>query len=145
MVQSQGQFVSDRINLYICYLTFFDVQQPKSNPVRSHRKMITTEAVERYNRAAVSIMEEADSPAVIWTSVQSLVEEFYDDMPDGLHIPVKALKQAIQARVLYAISMIFFTCGEDTGSVVHYVKVCKGEWKRFPYWETVGKCQMWHI
>ena len=69
-------------------------------PVLSRRKMITTEAVDRYNRAAVSILEDADSPAVIWTSMQSLVEEFYDDMPDGLHIPVKALKQAIQARVL---------------------------------------------
>ena len=60
--------------------------------------MITTEAVDRYNHAAVSVLEGAHSPAVVWTSVQSLVEEFYDDMPDGLHIPVKALKHAVQAR-----------------------------------------------
>ena len=54
--------------------------------------------MERYNRAAVSILEAAGSPAVVWTSVRSLVEEFYDDIPDGLHLPVKALKQAIQVR-----------------------------------------------
>ena len=71
--------------------------------VISHRKMITTEAIDRYNRAAVSVLDDADSPAVIWTSMQSLVEEFYDDMPDGLHIPVKALKQAIQASVYFSI------------------------------------------
>ena len=69
--------------------------------------MITPEAVERYNRAAVSILEDADSPAVIWTSVQSLVEEFYDDIPDGLHLPVKALKQAIQAIISSILFILF--------------------------------------
>ena len=80
---------------------------PMSNPVRLCRKMITPEAVERYNRAAVSILEDADSPAVIWTSVQSLVEEFYDDIPDGLHLPVKALKQAIQAIISSILFILF--------------------------------------
>ena len=64
----------------------------------SRRRAITAESVERYNRAAVSILSAAGSPAVVWTSVRSLVEEFYDDMPDGLHLPVKALKQAVQVR-----------------------------------------------
>ena len=67
--------------------------------------MITREAVDRYNYAAISVLEGEHSSAMIWTSIQSLVEEFYDDMPDGLHIPVKALKQAVQARMLQSDSI----------------------------------------
>ena len=71
-----------------------------SHPTWSHRKIITTEAVDRYNDEAIAVLKGAHSPAVIWTSMQSLVKEFFKDMPDGVHFPVKALKQAVQARML---------------------------------------------
>jgi hypothetical protein len=57
--------------------------------------MITSESIDRYNRLSASVLE--DSSATIWSSVQSLVIEVTDEMEDGLHIPVKALKQAAQA------------------------------------------------
>ena len=72
---------------------------PLYKPVHFCRKMITTKAIERYNHAAVSILENADSPAVIWTSINGLTKEFYEDISDGLHIPVKALEKAIQVKL----------------------------------------------
>ena len=75
---------------------FIWMQQPtvyEENLV-AERTMITPAAINRYNRVAASVL--AESSAVVWSSMPSLVWELVDEMEDGLHIPVTALKQATQ-------------------------------------------------
>ncbi len=73
--------------------------QPQVFPEKLHpaRQMITTDSIDRYNSAARSVLSSSssDQSGVIglWSSMPSLCEEDLDAMPDGLHLPLRALKQ----------------------------------------------------
>ena len=61
------------------------------------RRAITPEALDKYNEVSSKIL--GSSPQItMWTSVQSLVEEYLAEMKDGLHFPPMALKQAEMVR-----------------------------------------------
>ncbi len=55
--------------------------------------MITPDAINRYNSVARSVFSHSEWIHT-WTSMPSLCEEDLDAMTDGLHLPLRGIKQA---------------------------------------------------
>eukprot|EP00095_Tigriopus_kingsejongensis_P006689 maker-scaffold25_size650667-snap-gene-1.20 protein:Tk06689 transcript:maker-scaffold25_size650667-snap-gene-1.20-mRNA-1 annotation:"conserved hypothetical protein" len=70
--------------------------QPPVNNAQLHesRKMITNEAIFEYNAVARRLFQPS-SRVTLWESVPSLVQEFINELTDGIHLPIPALHQAI--------------------------------------------------
>ncbi|TRY61460.1 hypothetical protein TCAL_03164 [Tigriopus californicus] len=74
---------------------FLWMMQPPVNhaQLERSRQMITNAAISQYNDVAMEVFKDS-SIVTTWESVPSLVEEFINDLTDGIHMPVPALKQA---------------------------------------------------
>lgn len=73
---------------------FLWMMQPPVNHAQlsSDRQMITNEALSQYNHMAKEVLKES-SIVTFWESVPSLMEEFINELTDGVHFPIPLLKQ----------------------------------------------------
>lgn len=73
--------------------------------------MITNEALSQYNHMAKEVLKES-SIVTFWESVPSLMEEFINELTDGVHFPIPLLKQTNLVMILQFCSMIILYCIE---------------------------------